>query len=144
MNTNSIIEELESYIYDHQYYLEKKKDVETLKVELDKLIRKIHDMKAKCYDTSATESQIEEINKSLQIEENRILKIAKNQELIETKIENMTQPYKNILFLKYLKGYSFDQIASKMNYSSKRIYQLHKDAIKIYCERNTSLLISSN
>ncbi len=57
MNTNSIIEELESYIYDHQYYLEKKKDVETLKVELDKLIRKIHDMKAKCYDVMILQPQ---------------------------------------------------------------------------------------
>ena len=35
---------------------------------------------------------------------------------------------------------TFDEIGEKMNYSTKRIYQLHQKALEIYCERFQQLV----
>lgn len=35
------------------------------------------------------------------------------------------------MYMKYITFLTFDQIAVRMNYSTKRIYQLHSEAISI-------------
>lgn len=135
MNKNSLIKDLEDYKYDYQYYQERSKDIEKLKLEIDKQYYYLNDMQIKRYDTSELELKIKDIVQSLKYKEKCLLNTITKKERLEHNIENMPQPFKNILFLKYIKNYSVEQIAIKMSYSSKRIYQLHKEAIKIYCEK---------
>ena len=126
------LEELESYVYDNQYFLEKSKDVDNLKKDIDTILYRINDMKLKNIDTREIESRLNILFENQSKEERFLQRLVVKKEEIERRIDDMPQPYKNILFLKYIKGNSFDEIAKKMHYSTKRVYQLHKEGVKIY------------
>ena len=62
-------------------------------------------------------------------EKELVNKILEKKYYIENIIHQLSQPYKTIMFMKYISFLSFDQIAAKMNYSTKRIYQLHSEGL---------------
>lgn len=130
------LKELKSYAYELQYYNEKLKDMEKLTKEINLLKLKLSDMEIKGYDTTLTVIELKNLEDKQILLNKMLSKILNNNQKVEARIEDIFQPYKNILFLKYVKNFSFDEIASKMNYSSKRIYQLHKIALSMYLEQN--------
>ena len=130
------LKELKSYAYELQYYNEKLKDMEKLTKEINELKFKLSDMKIKGYDTTLTVIELNNLEDKQVLLSKTLSNILNKNQKVESKIEDMFQPYKNILFLKYVKNLSFDEIATKMNYSSKRIYQLHKIAVSMYLGRN--------
>ena len=130
---NIVIKELEDYKYEFQYFQEKSKEIERLKKEIQKSYNRLNELKESKIDTSELNKQIQIIADKQSKEENALLTILSKKQEIEKRLENLPQPYKNILFLKYISLNTIDEIALKMNYSSKRIYQLHKKGISIYC-----------
>ncbi len=136
MRKSEIITELESYKYEYQYFQEKSKEIEKLKKEIQKSYDRLSQMKENKIDTFELNKQIERIIEKQTREEDALLIIISKKQEIENKINRLPQPYKNILFLKYINLNTFDEIALKMNYSTKRIYQLHKIALQIYCDNS--------
>ena len=67
-------------------------------------------------------------------EEESLIEILNKKQKIETIIKKLEQPYRNIIYLKYIRFYTYDQIADKMHYSSKRIYQLHTIALEKFID----------
>ena len=119
MRKNSeIIKELERYWYDQQYLKEKLKEVE----QFDKI--------------SSKSNNAEFLSETKQIEESEIKMFFQKKKSLERKIQNLNQPYRTLMYLKYISFFNFDQIASRMNYSKKRIYQLHSEAIELICQIN--------
>lgn len=104
---------LEEYWYDNQFLKEKAKEVEAM----DTLIRM-----GKGSDFIATTKQYEVSEMS---------KIIEKKKYIEGLFQNLNQPYRTIMYMKYIVFLTFDQIADRMNYSTKRIYQLHSEALSI-------------
>ena len=141
---NIYLIELKSYWFDNQYYNEIMADSEVVVKEIQKLEMSLKDKEIKGYDTSITKLRINNLNEKKVSLDSLLQSITKETKKVETIIDSMHQPYKNILFLKYIKNLSFDEIASKMNYSSKRIYQLHKIGIDFYIEQYKELMISKN
>lgn len=135
MNYNKYLKELENYKYDYQYFLEKSKDIEKFKIEIEKSLQRLNELKNNKIETSNLNKQIQIILEKQSNEENALLKILSKKQQIEKLIDSLGQPYKNIFFLKYISGKTFDEIAYKMNYSTKRIYQLHKEGIDIYISK---------
>ena len=129
------LKELKSYAYELQYYNEKLKDMEKLTKEMNELKFKLSDMKIKGYDTTLTVIELNNLEDKQVLLSKTLSNILNKNQKVESKIEDIFQPYKNILFLKYVKNLSFDEIATKLNYSSKRIYQLHKIAVSMYLGR---------
>ena len=142
-----LVLELENYKYDYQYLQERIKSMEVLRKELLTLKAEINDMRIKKNDTYYLELKLNTINDRLKKEEEYLTLIIEKKNLIENRIELMPQPAKTILYFKYIKDYSFDIVAEKMSYSSKRIYQLHKEALNLYCKKyanKTLVEISKN
>lgn len=131
---NKKIKELESFKYDMQFFKEKSKDIEKLKNEIEKSYARLVEMQNKNINTNELNNQIQKIIEKQTQEENLLLNFIIKKQKIEKNLEEMPQPYKNIFFLRYISDNTFDQIALKMNYSTKRIYQLHKEGLKIYLE----------
>ena len=104
---------LEDYWYDNQYLKEKAKEVESM----NNLIR------------SGKGSDF--IVSTKQYEESEMSKIIEKKKYIEGLFQNLNQPYRTIMYMKYITFLTFDQIADRMNYSTKRIYQLHSEAFSI-------------
>ena len=134
MEQKQIIKELENYKYDFQYYQEKSKEIEKLKLEIQKSYERIQDMMQNKIDTTELNIQLQQIINKQSKEEDFLLSILNKKQEIENRIASLDQPYKNIFFMKYINLNTFDEIALKMNYSTKRIYQLHKKGLRIYCE----------
>ncbi len=103
----------ESYKYDLQFIQEKVKEEEKL---------------SKIMQADST-TQLVSYNK--QFGQEQIRSILDKKHYIESIIQNLEQPYRNVMYLKYICFYTFDQVAGKMNYSTKRIYQLHNEALGI-------------
>ena len=129
-----LIKELEDYKYEYQYFIEKSKEIEKLKQEIQTSFARLRELKQTDFDVNDLNAQIKIILDKQSKEENALLSILAQKQKIEKNIENLPQPYKNIFFLKYISLKTFDEIALKMNYSTKRIYQLHKKGIEIYCD----------
>lgn len=104
---------LEDYWYDNQYLKEKAKEVESI----NSLIR------------SGKASEF--IMNTKNYEESEMSKIVEKKKYIEGLFQKLNQPYRTIMYMKYISFLTFDQIADRMNYSTKRIYQLHSEAISI-------------
>lgn len=102
---------LEDYWFDNQYLKEKSKEITSV---------------SKIFSYSAS-SQL--LDASLQFEEEQIKNILYKKQKVESLIQSLKQPYKTIMYMKYITFLSFDQIADRMNYSTKRIYQLHNEGI---------------
>ena len=88
------------------------------------------------------ETVVSALLKKSNVEEKRLLEILERKQTIEEKINLLDQPYRNVLYLKYIRAYTIDEVALNMNYSSKRIYQLHKIALEKYLEVNRSNISS--
>jgi len=54
---------------------------------------------------------------------------------IAAAIDALDQPYSKILFLKYISGYTMEEVALAINYSIKRTYQLHEIAVPLFAKR---------
>ena len=133
MEKEDAIKELESYKYDFQYYQEKSNEIEKLKNEIKKSYERLNEMMQNKIENSELECQLQKIIDKQSKEEDFLLSILNKKQEIEKRISLLDQPYKNIFFMKYINLNTFDEIALKMNYSTKRIYQLHKIGLSIYC-----------
>lgn len=103
----------EDYWYDNQYLKEKAKEVESI----DTLMH---------FDKNS-----DFIKNTKKYEESEMSKIIEKKKYIEGLIQKLNQPYRTIMYMKYITCLTFDQIGVRMNYSTKRIYQLHSEAITI-------------
>lgn len=134
MNREDIKRDLENYAYDFEYYIEKTKECEKFKDETHRAIMRIKMLNEHNRKNSVNETQsaIDNIIEQVVGNEGTLIGIMRKKQNIEKVIENLNQPDRTIIYLRYLRFYTFDQIADKMHYSTKRIYQLHAIAIENY------------
>lgn len=124
---------LENYIYDYQYFLEKSKERENFKDEVQNSIVRTQ-LLNEYVSNQGQEEAIYQIVENERQEEKYLTDILKKKQSIENIIKNLPQPYMTILYFRYMRFFSFGQIADKMHYSTKRIYQLHMEGLKLFAE----------
>lgn len=130
MNKEDVKQELENYIFDVEYFLEKSKEREKYKEDIESSILRIRSLSVySSADTEAVEQRLNRVVERELREEETLIAILNKKQKMESIISRLDQPYRNILYLKYLRFYTYEQIADKMHYSSKRIYQLHSVAL---------------
>lgn len=54
--------------------------------------------------------------------------------LVENKIEQLEQPNKSILYLRYIRGNTLNKISNEIGYSYDHICKLHGKALKEYAD----------
>ena len=119
MNTK---EELQNCLHEIKFQ-------KILKVELNNLFEDLFNLQDKklCH----TDRYIK-INEQIEIIEKLIEESEQIVNKLKLKMNKIDQPYKNILFLRYINGKSYDDIAFITHYSTARIFQLHREAVDIY------------
>ena len=117
-----VIEELTNYGFEKDYLAEQLNINPRLKNILSQIKDKETIVDFEKYNMSKYEYQ------SLK----NIIEVTKRQNTVERKINTLSQPYKNILFYKYVCKYETKQIAKRIGYSVTRIYQLHNQALELY------------
>ena len=134
MNREKAKSLLESFVYDNYYYKEKLKEVESFKVDTENSLKRIQFLKQDNSAMHNLEQYVSNIFENQIQEENIILEILNKKQKIEMCIEKMEQPFKTVLYLRYIRFLSFDDIGQRMFYSTKRIYQLHASAIDAFVD----------
>ncbi len=127
MNKEELKNLLEDYWFDNQYLKEKSKEINNV---------------SKLFSYSSSSQLLDD---SLQYEEAQIKNILCKKQKVESLIQSLNQPYKTIMYMKYITFLTFDQIADRMNYSTKRIYQLNNEGLtKLLSNINNNEINISN
>ena len=114
MTRNELKKLLEEYQYDDKYLKEKVKEIERIKKQCNAL---------------ADDEQKETLKEFIKKEDQRLRFIMSKKDRVEDIINCLDQPLKTLMYLKYIRFFTFDQVADAMSYSTKRIYQLHYEAV---------------
>ena len=125
MSNEEAKKELIDFLYEIDFYNEKCKEIESMRGRVKKITESAKTAVG-CEDNlfKLIDRQTEE--------EFALIKIYDKKKKLEEKIDQLGQPHKNVLYFRYILRLNYDQIADRMNYSVKRIYQLHSEAIKMY------------
>ncbi len=126
---DNVKEELKKYMFDMQFYEEVVSEIKELQTKL-----LVATNRANTYGDINNTIEIEDIRKQIKAKERALAKIEKSKTAVEETINAIDQPYKNVLYFRYVKQYKFNKIAMKMGYSLQRIFQLNKEAIEKYAK----------
>lgn len=129
MKKNELKTILKTYQYNKDYIYESSNNIKIEREYTDKYLKNLP-INYQIDDNISTLIEKHKNNKK------SVINIINNNKYIEDIINSLEQPYKNVLFYKYINNLSFGEIALKMNYSTPRIYQLHNKALDLAIKNN--------
>lgn len=126
-------QELKDYIYNKRWIEEKLLDIKERRTLLENISGTISDMPKgtpKVVDKKAEElSKIIDDTNELE----KYIKQLKNKQLnIESKIDKIDQPYKNILYFRYIRGYNLTEVSNEIDTEYDYTRKLHGIALIKY------------
>lgn len=127
-------QELNDYRENIKYIEGKLQDTEETKAKLEKVTAVWSQIKT----NSSSDSPDKFADIINDLDELKIDIAEKMQELlfkkfmIDEKIEYIDQPYRNVLFYRYARGKSWENVANELGYSIDHIYELHGEALYRY------------
>lgn len=128
--------ELREYRDNIKYIDEKQSDSEELRNRIEKISNSNVDGLPKGKGTNPDEAPFEEsLDKIMQIQENckeKLRELLIKKFVVENKIDQLEQPYKSILYMKYIRGINLYKVSEELGYSYQHIKRMHKEAIEQY------------
>lgn len=128
--------------YELSAYLNEKKLLKEKEAELEELITKATKITTELSDMPKGSSEIQDkmAQYASQIVDlknqkyEQLMNMYKTKKKIEDKIDRLEQPYKNILYFKYIKGKNLTEVANIINNEHKYTCVLHGQALMKYRE----------
>lgn len=130
---NESKQELKDYIYNKRWIEERLEDIKERRSLLDKITTTLSDMPKGSPKT--TDTNIENLVKIMDdtIEIEKYIKDLKEKQIkIENKIDKIEQPYKNILYFRYIKGYNLTEVSGEIEEEYDYTRKLHGIALIKY------------
>lgn len=128
-------QELKDYIYNKKWIEERLEDIIERRSLLDKITTTLSDMPKGT--PKVTDIKIETLA-GIMDDTNEIEKYVKDlkqkQIKIETKIDKLEQPFKNILYFRYIRGYNLTEVSGEINAEYDYTRKLHGIALIKYSE----------
>ena len=127
--------ELREYRDNIKYIDERQLDAEELKSRILNISAKLSDMPSAKGSNPERAPLEETLDKLKEIEKdcnNKLQELLVKKFVVENKIEQLEQPYKSILYLKYIRGLKLPVIATELNYSIQHIKRMGKNALEKY------------
>ncbi len=126
--------ELNEYRENIKYVEDKLEDTEEIKAKVEKITTTYSETKTNSSSESNDKfadaiSQLEELKIDLT---DKMKKVLFDKFRIDDKIEQVEQPYKNVLFYRYTKGLSWSKVAEKIGYTMEYVCFLHGEALYFY------------
>ena len=127
--------ELGAYLQDKKLLKEKEDDLEELITRATKITTELSDMPK---GTPKLEDRMAELASQIVDMKNekygQIIKMYKTKKQIEDKIDLLEQPYRILLYFKYIKGKNLTEVANVIGYNYKWTCEMHGYALKKYKE----------
>lgn len=125
--------ELGAYLQDKKLLKEKENDLEELITRAEKITTELSDMPK---GTPEIQDRMGELATQIVDMKNekygQLIKMYKTKKKIEDKIDLLEQPYRNILYFKYIKGLSLTEVAYKISYDYDYTKRMHGTALIKY------------
>ena len=132
-----IKKELSAYLYNKKLLEEKEKDLEELITKAEKITTELSNMPK---GTPIIQDKIGEYAAKIVDLKNekykQLINMYKIGEEIENKIDMLEQPYRDILYFKYIRGMNLTDVASKIGNEYKYTCILHGEALNNYKKLN--------
>lgn len=127
-------QELKDYREDIKYIEEKLNDTEEVKGKIEKVTSILSLSKTSGGEISNDKfadgiSRLEELKIDCS---DKMQELLLKKFLIDSKIETIEQPYRNVLFFRYTRGKSWEEVAKELGYAKDYIFDLHGEALYIY------------
>ena len=127
--------ELREYRDNIKYIEEKQNDAEELRARIENITSHITGMpngKGDNTDKALFEESLDRIKEIENYCSKKLQELLLKKYIVENKIEQLEQPHKSILYLKYIRGITLYDISRELNYSYIHIKRLHQEAIEKY------------
>ena len=130
--------ELNSYWYDKKLLQSKEEELEELITKATKITKELSDMPKGSPEIQDRMAQYAaEIVDIKNQKYDQLIKMYKTKKEIEDKIDLLEQPYRDILYYKYIKGLTLTGVANEIEYEYEYTKKLHGIALLKY--RNITL-----
>ena len=129
--------ELREYQQNIKYIEEKQSDALELRARLESTTKRLSGMpsgKGPNLDRDVLSESIDKLNEIIAECDKKLQELLLKKFVVEKKIDSLEQPFKSILFIRYIRNNDFPEVARKIGYSEKHIYKLHGEALKKYAE----------
>lgn len=132
---NKSKQELKDYIYDKKWIEERLEDIKERRSLLEKITKTLTDMPKG--STKVTDPNIEILasimDDTVEVEK-YIQDLRKRQIEIENKIDKLEQPYRNILYFRYIKGHNLTEVSGEIEEEYDYTRKLHGIALLKYAQ----------
>lgn len=126
-------EQLKEYRENHLYIKQKKEDLEEYSAIIEKATSILSHTRA---NGSGKDKLADQINKITELESefiNNLHKLLLKKFVIDGNIDKLEFPYRDVLFMRYSRAKSWDEIKRELKYDSEDyIYKLHGKALGLY------------
>ena len=127
--------ELKDYIYDKKWLEERWEDIEERRSLLDKITNTLSDLpKGTPQVNDKVAERLTELLDVTKEYEQYLETLNKRQIKIERKIDKLEQPFRNILYFRYIKGYNLTEVSGKIEEEYDYTRKLHGIALIKYSE----------
>lgn len=127
-------QELNEYRENIKYIEEKLDDTEEVKAKIEKVTSALSLTKTNnSYESN--DKFADAINKLEELKldcSEKMRELLLNKFIIDDKIERVEQPYRNVLFYRYTRGKSWQDVAKELGYTLDYIFDLHGEALYLY------------
>lgn len=132
---NKCKQELKDYIYDKKWIEERLEDIKERKSLLEKITNTLTDMpKGSPKVTDPNIEILASIMDDTAEVEKYIQDLKKRQIEIENKIDKLEQPYRNILYFRYIKGHNLTEVSGEIEEEYDYTRKLHGIALLKYAQ----------
>ena len=128
-------QELKDYIYNKRWVEEKLEDIKERKELVNNITSTLSDIPkgSRKVEDQMAESLVQILDLTNDLE-NYLKELKEKQIKIETKIDKLAQPYKNILYFRYIKGYNLTEVSNEIDEEYDYTRKLHGIALIRYAE----------
>lgn len=125
--------ELGAYLQDKRLLKEKEEDLEELITRAEKITTELNDMPKGTPEIQDRMGQLASQIVDMKNEKyGQLIKMYKTKKKIEDRIDLLEQPYRNILYFKYIKGFNLTKVANEIDYDYEYTKRLHGTALIKY------------
>lgn len=128
--------ELKEYRENILYIREQQDDIEEVRAILEKTTTKLSLTKTdnNSMSTDKFSDGIDRISRIEQEKDKKLAELLTKKFVVDGKIDRLEYPFRDVLFMRYTRGKSWEEIARILKYDRKYVFEVHGKALQKYAE----------
>lgn len=136
MTVEDAKQELKEYRENILYIKEQQEDIEELRGILEKTTTRLSLTKTdnNSMSTDKFSDGIDRIDRIEKDKNDKLAELLTKKFVVDSKIDKLEYPHRDVLFMRYSRGKSWNQIARTLDYSLDNVFKVHGKALQKYAD----------